>query len=164
MRESRTLHQIFTEIQRCFTRNMELLFCRPLQFKAAFLPLLFGLWRARDLQERTEHFRFFEGHLPATSILNELLLFKNKVWYCLNYGYSWLWVEQWLVAWLEARAQSETVIGVCAQAILCHHEPITHAHNTPMKLKCGGKRILPYGFSPCFLIAFLDHSVVQSEL
>lgn len=71
MNHVRTLYQIFREIQRCLTRNIELLFYISLQFNAVFLPLPFGLWRGEDLQERTEHFRFFEGQLLEISLLTD---------------------------------------------------------------------------------------------
>lgn len=128
-----------------------------------FFLLFFGLWRAENLQDRTENFSFFEGKLPVDSISSRFLPFKNVAWYCLNSSYTCLGAEQWWVAWLGARAQSEIVTIVSAQVILCNRVPTTHAHKTPMKTKCSGRRILPCGSSSCFLIAFLDHSVMQSD-
>lgn len=63
------------------------------------------------------------------------------------------------MAWPGARASSETVTSVFAQAILCNHAPTNPAQNTLVKTKCSGRRILPCGSSTCFLTAFLDHSV-----
>lgn len=126
-----------------------------------FFLLFFVLWRAGNLQDRTENFSFSGGKLPAASILSHFLPVKNIAWYCLNSSYSFLGMENWWVAWLGGGAQSEVVTHVFAQAILCNHAPTTHAHNTPMKTKCSGRRIVPCGSSPCFLIAFLNHSVMQ---
>lgn len=127
-----------------------------------FLPL-FGLWNAENPQDRTEHFSFFGGKLPAVSVSRHFLPLKNIAWHCLNSSYSCLGAEQWWVAWPGARASSETVTSVFAQAILCNHAPTNPAQNTPVKTKCSSRRILPCGSSPCFLTAFLDHPVTWSD-